>query len=110
MSSPLFNPVRIKDDISRGPEYTRFFAHHIGLKGNINNDISWKSMVTFIRQFGNWSQPNKTVQDQTSLLLNLFYSGELIPFNIEFTVAGDFADSNPNRLGFQFGLQYIFKD
>lgn len=108
MSSPLFNPVRIKDDISRGPESTRFFAHHIGMKGNINSDISWKSMVTFIRQFGNWSQPNKAVKDQTSILLNLFYSGDLIPFNIDFTVAGDIADSNPNRLGLQFGLQYNF--
>jgi len=108
MSSPLFKPVRIKDNISRGPESTRFFAHHIGLKGKLNKDITWKSMITFIRQFGNWNRPNKPVQDQTSLLLNLLYSGESIPFNIDFTVAGDVADSNPNRLGFQIGLQYVF--
>lgn len=110
MSSPLFQPVRIKDDISRGPESTRFFAHHIGLKGKLNKDISWKSMVTFIRQFGNWNRPNKEVKDQTSLLLNLFYSGELIPFDIDFTAAGDIANSNPNRLGFQIGLYYNFKN
>lgn len=110
MSSPLFKPVRIKDDISKGPESTRFFSHHIGLKGNIIDDISWKSMVTFIRYFGNWSQPNKEVQDQTSLLFNLFYSGKLIPFNVDFTIAGDIASTNPNRLGFQLGLHYNFNN
>ena len=108
MSSPLFKPVVIKDNISRGVESTRFFAHHIGLKGNLHKDISWKSMVTFIRHFGTWGKPYETVHDQTSFLLNLVYSGEPIPFDIDLTVAGDIANADPNRLGIQIGLHYNF--
>ena len=108
MSSPLFTPVIIKDGISRGTESTRFFAHHIGLKGKLIEDITWKSMVTFTRYFGTWGRPYDPVQDRTSLLLNLFYSGNFIPFNVDFTVATDFYNTNPNRLGFQLGITYNF--
>ncbi len=108
ISSPLFFPVKKEEGISMGLESNRFFAHHIGLKGNLNKYISWKSMVTFVRHFGTWNQPYKIVRDQTSLLLNLCYSNKPTPFIIDFTVAGDIANTNPNRLGFQIGLRYNF--
>lgn len=108
MGSPLFLPVIIKDGISRGSGSTRFFAHHIGLKGKIHKDVEWKSMVTFIRHFGFWGNPYEKPQNQTSFLLNFLFTGDQIPFNIELTVAGDIADTYQNNLGAQLGLHYYF--
>ncbi len=109
MSSPLFKPVRIKDNISRGPESTRFYAHHIGAKGKLLKNIMWKSMITYIHHFGNWGRPYETPNKQISALLNLYYSGEIIPFDIDLTFAGDIANIEPNRLGIQIGLHYTFR-
>jgi len=108
MSSPLFKPVKIVDGISRGPESTRFYAHHIGLKGKLHKTIFWKGMLTYIKYFENWGQTNKLRNNQISALLHFLYSGEKIPFDIELTLAGDIADANQNKLGIQLGLSYLF--
>jgi len=107
--SPLFFPIKEEDNISRGIESTRFFAHHIGLKGNISKTIQWKSMITYINHIGTWGKPYTTPHTQGSILFNLFYSGDIFPFDINFTIAEDIIKSYQNNLGFQLGIQYKFQ-
>jgi hypothetical protein len=106
--SPLFMPIKQEDNICRGIESTRFFAHHIGFKGNISKTIRWKSLITYIQQLGTWQKPYSPPHSQTSILLNFLYSENIIPFKIDLTIAGDIGTNYKNYLGLQLKIQYEF--
>lgn len=108
MSSPLFKPVKIEDGISRGPESTRFFAHHIGVKGKLHSDVAWQGMLTYIQHIGNWGNEYDPARKQVSGLINFIYAGEAVPFQIDLTLAGDIDNFQTDRLGVQIGLNYNF--
>ncbi len=108
-STPLFFPLKLENNMSRGSVSTRFFAHHIGVKGNINSQLEWKGLVTYVKHFGTYGAPYITPKQQVSALIYFSYSFGSLPLYINFSVAGDVVTENPNRLGMQFGLRYELK-
>lgn len=108
MGSPLFFPVKIDEGISMGIESTRFFAHHIGARGKLFKSFAWKGMLTFMRHLGSYRLPYVQPLDQTSFSFNLNYSGNLVPFIVELTIAKDVSDVHENILGMGFAILYVF--
>ncbi|MCH5236866.1 MAG: hypothetical protein J1E95_03610 [Muribaculaceae bacterium] len=53
---------------------TRFYANHFGLEGNPTNDINWRILLTFSRNWGTYWRPLTEVTDSFSGLLELNYS------------------------------------
>ncbi len=104
--SPLFFPLKKEDNISLGPESTRFFAHHIGLKGNLCKNVLWKGMITYVQHLGIWPKPYETPRKQVSGLIRLQYASGAFPFEVEMTIAGDATNTSGNRAGFQLGILY----
>lgn len=109
LSSPLSSSLKIVDGTSRGSISTRYFSHHIGLKGKLNREIAWKGLLTYIKHLGTWGSPYEIPEEQVSGLLNFSYNQDSTPFIIDLTVAGDIANLQPNRFGIQLGVKYIFE-
>lgn len=71
MSSPLFNPVNFINNISMGFQSNRFFSFHTGVKGNFAENLSWKSMLTFVQHMGTFSAPYSEARNIFSGLVDL---------------------------------------
>jgi hypothetical protein len=104
MSSPLFFPVSISDKISTGLRSNRFFAHHIGLKGNYSDFLEWKGLLTYIQHFGTYSQPYEKIQKQISGLFEVQYINPDFPVQVGLSVAGDAGNYTGKNLGFLLNL------
>jgi hypothetical protein len=101
MSSPLFYPVKLSDGISAGIRSTRFFAHHIGVRGNLSDFVRWKGMLTYIEHLGTYSEPYTSNQKQVSGLLEVQYINSGFPVEIGITAGGDTSSSSGKNMGFQ---------
>ncbi len=104
MSSPLFFPVKMSDDISIGIRSNRFFAHHIGVKGNLSDNVKWKGMLTFIQHLGTYSKPYITSQKQVSGLFEVQYVNPDFPVEFGIAAGGDAGNTVRNNLGFRFSV------
>jgi hypothetical protein len=104
MSSPLFFPVSISDKISSGLRSNRFFAHHLGMKGNFSDFIAWKGLLTYIQHLGTYSNPYSESQKQISGLFEVQYINPDFPVQIGVTTAGDAGNHSGKNIGFQLIL------
>jgi hypothetical protein len=109
MASPLFSPLRIEDEISAGPASTRFIAHHLGVKGQLSEQLRWMSKLTYVCHAGNYLHEYEEDYQQTSFLLLLNYVPKQIPLDFHLSIAGDLLNTEKNRMGFELGIQYSFK-
>ncbi len=101
MASPLFFPVILNDGISRGIRSNRFFAHHLGLRGNFSEFIQWKGLLTLSHHFGTYSQPFEPSQKQLSGLLEIQYINPGVPVEIGVSTGADAGNTIHTNLGFQ---------
>ena len=53
---------------------TRFIAYHLGLEGSPLNDLSWRSLFTFTRNWGTYRYPFKEVLNNFSGIVEVDYS------------------------------------
>jgi hypothetical protein len=104
MSSPLFYPVVKSNGISTGIQSNRFFAHHVGLIGNLSGFFKWKGMLTYIQHYGTYSSPYKEIQKQISGLFEVQYINPGFPVELGFAVAGDAGNILKNNYGFRFSI------
>jgi hypothetical protein len=104
MSSPLFFPVNISNNISMGLRSNRFFAHHLGLKGNFSDFIEWKGFLTYIQHLGTYPQPYEEIQKQISGLFEVQYINPGFPVQIGLSAAGDAGNYAGKNLGFRVNL------
>jgi hypothetical protein len=98
MGSPLFFPVILREGISLGLESNRFYAHHIGARGNFPKSVWWKGMLTYIHHFGRYFTPYEPAKKQLSGLLEIQYKDDDLPFELGVAAAGDagnIRDVNP---------------
>ncbi len=104
MSLPLFFPLKLNNGISYGIRSNRFFAHHIGAKGNILENFNWKGLLTYIQQMGTWSEPYSSSRNQVSGLFELRYVNPSFPIELGFGTGADFGNYNGKNLGFNFSI------
>jgi hypothetical protein len=104
MSSPLFYPVNIQDEISMGIRSNRFISHHLGAKGNITEHLYWKGMLTYMLHLGTYGKPFEPKQNQISGLINLHYKNPAFPVDLGLAAAADSNNIQGKNLGFQFTL------
>jgi hypothetical protein len=102
------------DGVADGFESTRMWMHHLGMKGSLGYGISWKGMLTWSRNFGNymdsypWTIPYGPSRDELSFLGELKYSGIKLPFQVNVGIAGDYGDLFQKRIGGYAGINYLF--
>jgi hypothetical protein len=104
MGSPLFFPVVVKDGIARGVRSNRFFAHHVGLRGNISEYLHWKGLLTYIEHWGTYGSPYKPYQKQVSGLLEIQYTRPGFPVEPGLSVAADSGNTINSNFGVQFWI------
>ena len=89
MGSPLFGPVRMVNGIARGPENNRFYAVHLGGRGNLHPQLGWTAKATWSRNFGRYGLPYKPTRDQMYSIFMLQYTMKQLPFSIDAAFAFD---------------------
>jgi hypothetical protein len=104
MCSPLFFPVTKSGGISMGIRSNRFFAHHLGIIGNLSEFIQWKGILTYIQQLGKYSNPYTDDEKQVSGLLEIKYVNPDFPVEIGLAAGGDATNTTGKNLGFQLSL------
>ena len=108
MGTPLFVPAIGTDGISEGFESTRMWMHHFGMKGAISNGLSWKSLMTWSRNFGTYGNSYPTPLEEFSFLAECLYSTKKIPFNVKAGIACDYGNRFEHRYGAYLGIGFHF--
>ncbi len=104
LGSPLFFPVVKQNNISMGILSTQFFAHHLGLKGNILEHVLWKGMLTYLQHQGTYGVLYEPVQKQLSGLLEIQYVNPGFPLEIVLAAGADAGNTIENNLGLRVSL------
>lgn len=109
MCSPLFEPLRMENDQARGPLFTRFYAHHLGLTGKIGHQIEWKTLATQSFHLQNTFYQPLDLVPQFSGLLEAVYTTPQSGLELGLSCAVDMGKLYPNRLGIQVSLAKTFQ-
>lgn len=108
MGSPLFFPVEEKSDESNTGWYAirsnRFYSHHLGISGNLSNDMYWKGLVTYIKHLGTYPNPYSYSSEQFSGFFEIRYSNSNFPFEAALSIASDVGNNISNNLGIQMSI------
>ena len=104
MSSPLFFPVTIKEGISRGIESNRFFAHHLGVSGNLSEHLAWKGLLTYVEHLGIYGRQYNPAHKQVSALFEVQYIKPGFPVELGMAVGADAGNTIGNNFGFRFSV------
>lgn len=107
IGSPLFFPITIRDGISRGIRSNQFYAHHVGIRGNMSSYISWKGMVTYINHFGRYFSPYNPSHQQLSGLLQLHYDIPEFPIKPGLTFGADTGNVSGRNAGVELSVKWI---
>ncbi len=115
MGTPLFVPRIGANGKADGFESTRMWMHHFGAKGELGPGLNWKTIFTWSRNFGTytdsfpWSEgPYPDPLNEFSFLCELNYSGSKLPFQLFTGVAGDYGSRFEKRTGGYAGISYQF--
>lgn len=98
--SPLYNRDHVLTIYD-----TRFIANHIGLEGNPTDDISWRFLLTFTRNWGTYYYPLPDIMDNCSGLVEVNYS---CPFLHGAYIKGAISWDKGRLLGNNFGGMISF--
>lgn len=79
MGNPLFLPPICNSDHTIRFKDNRLRALHIGLDGNPTEDLSWRIMASFTRNWGTYSIPYPDVVNQQYYLAELSYRPQCLP-------------------------------
>ncbi len=108
MVNPLIGPVRRNENVALGFESTRFSGFHIGILGNLTQNLSWKGKLTYSKHLGQYKGENENTYDpprkQGAALLELNWHPEKLPFVLGASAAIDHgslydAGTSTTRLG-----------
>jgi hypothetical protein len=80
----------------------------LGLGGAFGNGFSWKSLMTWSRNFGVYGNEYPTPPDEFSFLAECRYATVKLPFEMKAGVAGDFGDRLEHRYGGYLGIGFDF--
>lgn len=106
MGTPLFYPlVKNADGTIVGIGNNRVSAFHAGAKGYLAKQVTWKTILTYSRNFGTYSTPYNPVRKQFYSLAEFSWKSKSCPIAISTLMAADFGDLTDD----QFGLGLTFK-
>ena len=108
MGTPLFIPVIGADGRSKGFDNTRIEMHHLGIKGMINDRLSWKSLLTWSRSHGTYEKDYPVPLNQFSYLAEGSYQLSRLPLSFNLGVAVDIGDRFQKRAGGYTGMSWMF--
>ena len=87
-----------------GIRSNRFYAHHIGLKGNLAEHVKWKGLLKYIQHLGRYGAPYEPVQNQFSGLFEVQYINPGFPLEIGMAAGADTGNTISNNFGIQFSV------
>jgi len=108
MCSPLFFPVMISEGISMGIQSNRYLAHHLGMRGFLNNYLQWRGLLTYVEHKGTYGQPYQSTQKNVLGMAEINYVNPEFPVELGFSVAGDVVNTLGKNLGFQVSVSKSF--
>ncbi|HYQ57489.1 MAG TPA: capsule assembly Wzi family protein, partial [Draconibacterium sp.] len=118
MVSPLFAPVIVEEDISKGFESTRYTGFHLGADGFFLENWGWKGLLTYTNNFGkhdgNYESTLDPSRKQGSALGELYWHPQQKKFSIAASIAADHGSlydngSSTTRLGAMLSFRYILR-
>jgi hypothetical protein len=105
MSSPLFFPVQLDNTGAptgfRAIQSTRFYAHHIGIKGLLSEHLHWKGKLTYVHHFGSYLIPYEPSRKQVSGIFEIQYLNPSFPVELGISAAADAGNVIGNNPGLQ---------
>jgi len=108
IGTPLFTPIIYPMSSGRGFANNRVVAWHIGSKGYILPNLSWKALITYTRNFGTYSRRLEPYRYQWYSMAEL---NLLIPEQ-KLTITGlagiDYGDLSGKKLGLGLSLKKDF--
>ncbi|MCK9639111.1 MAG: capsule assembly Wzi family protein [Prolixibacteraceae bacterium] len=107
MGTPLFIPVVDANGVSNGFESTRMWMHHVGMKGFLGKNLSWKMLMTFSRNFGTNGNYFTKPLDELSILDELVYRIPRKSLQLLCGIASDSGNHFENRLGIYIGVKWM---
>lgn len=108
MGTPFFVPNINHDGISTGFSSTRMWMQHFGLKGNLCSHFTWRTLLSWSRNFGRYDAPYPSPLDEFSFLAESRYHSSKLPFDVKFGLAGDYGDRFQSKVGAFVGIHYAF--
>ena len=108
MASPLFGPLKESDGIITGIRSNRFYAHHIGILGNLTEFVRWKGLFTSSHHLGTYTQPYEEPLNQFSVLLQLMINHPRLPFTMKLSGAADAGNQTGENSGFKLQVSKSF--
>jgi len=106
--SPLFAPVIVQDGISYGMRSNRLFAHHLGVIGKLNQQLTLKLLMTYIKYYGNYWYPIDPPTVQFSSLVDLSYQCKRNPIQLGISAGFDLGNEANRRAGLQLRLVRVW--
>lgn len=105
MSSPLFFPVKMVDGVSAGIQSNRYFAHHLGMRGFLNEQLQWRGLLTYVEHSGTYATPYQKKQKNILGLLEVNYISSDFPVELGLSVAGDAVNTTGKNLGVKLSVR-----
>ncbi len=107
---PLFFPVvKNEEGTITGFENTRISAFHTGAKGCLSQQLEWKALLTWSRNFGTSSSPYPSMREQCYSLLEFRWESSKYPLCVSTHLAGDFGNLVSDQWGVGIGLEWIIR-
>jgi len=89
IGTPLITSPILNEPESHRFTNNRVTAHHVGIKGHITQRLSYRTLVTYSRNYGRHSVPFKEPLDQISMMLEVSHPLPWHGLHVSITVAGD---------------------
>lgn len=100
IGTPLaISPIYNKDHLMTMYN-TRFYANHVGIEGKPLDELGWRMLLTFTRNWGSYWRPLPKIMDNCSGLLELCYTPK---WGKGFSAKGALAWDRGKLLGNNFG-------
>ena len=98
IGAPLFLTRPEVNDITPGISEPRFTAVHLGFKGNLSENITYKSNLTYANYPGWFNTPN-THKNQFATSFECGIAQHNLPFDLSFGLAADFGNYSDASFG-----------
>lgn len=110
IGAPFFHTKEPVNGITAGidPNYSRFTAYHLGLKGFLSERIQYKTYFSYVRYPGWFDNPIN--EEQFSSLIAFYLQPKNSPIEISVGGAADFGSALPKNFGGFFQLRFPLSD
>jgi hypothetical protein len=109
MGTPLFGPLQFNEQGKViGFSNNRVSAFHLGAKGTLSTTLSWKTMLTYTRNFGTYGTAFSPMRQQFYSLAQLSWKSPKHPLMLSALAGYDSGKLLPQNLGAGLQAQWNF--